>query len=151
MQLSTKTRYALRMLVDLAAHQSQGNVKITAISQRQDISLKYLEQIITILSKAGYVRGERGPLGGYCLSKDPKDITAADIVMLIEGSVSPSPCIKCGVVDCPRSDYCTTVDLWKKVDVAVMDILSKTTLQDLLDDARRKNIIDVIDSPEYFI
>ena len=151
MQFSTKTRYALRMLVDLAAHQGQGNVKIKDISQRQEISLKYLEQIITILSKAGYVRGERGPQGGYSLSKDPRDITAADIVMLIEGSVSPSPCIKCGVVDCPRANTCTTVDLWKRVDSALTEILEDTTLQDLLDDARSKNIIDVIDSPEYFI
>ena len=151
MKITTKGRYAVRVMIDLAENAGSAVVPLRGISERQEVSLKYLEQIITILSKAGYVRGERGPLGGYCLSKDPKDITAADIVMLIEGSVSPSPCIKCGVVDCPRSDYCTTVDLWKKVDVAVMDILSKTTLQDLLDDARRKNIIDVIDSPEYFI
>ena len=74
------------MLVDLAAHHGQGNVKIKDISQRQEISLKYLEQIITILSKAGYVKGERGPQGGYSLSKDPKDITAADIIMLVIGA-----------------------------------------------------------------
>ena len=150
--MSTKTRYALRMLVDIAAYQSAGKVKIKDISERQDISQKYLEQIVTILSKCDLVRGERGPQGGYVLTRPASQITVAEVVTQIEGGVSPAPCIKDGFVDCDRKDRCTTLDMWMRIEKAVHQIMSETTIQDLLDDANRKGIITISDGmPEYVI
>ena len=152
MNVSTRTRYALRMLVDIAAYQEAGKVKIKDISARQDISIKYLEQIVTILSKADIVKGERGPQGGYVLSRPASEITVADVVMNVEGTLAPVPCIKNGSVDCQRKDRCTTLDMWLKIEKAVMEIMGATTIQDLLDDANSKGIIEIHDSlPEYII
>ncbi len=150
--ISTKTRYALRMLVDIAAYQESGKVKIKDISARQDISIKYLEQIVTILSKADIVKGERGPQGGYVLAHPASEITVAEVVMNIEGTMAPVPCIKDGKVDCQRKDRCTTLDMWLRIEKAVMDIMNETTIQDLLNDANSKGIIKIQDSmPEYVI
>lgn len=149
MQLSTRTRYALRMMVDMTLYEAYGNVKIKDISKRQDISVKYLEQIITTLSKAGYVRGERGPQGGYRLGMDPKDITAGMIVRLMEGGTAPAPCAK--GEDCPRASECVTSDLWKRISAAVDEILDSTTIADLAENARKQNLVTIVDSPEYFI
>lgn len=150
--ISTRTRYALRMLVDIAAYQEQGKVKIRDISARQDISIKYLEQIVTLLSKADIVRGERGPQGGYLLTRPANTITVAEVVRTMEGGLSPVPCIKEGTVDCPRKDRCTTLDMWIRIEKAVMGIMNETTIQDLLDDANSKGIIRIQDSmPEYVI
>ena len=152
MNVSTKTRYALRMLVDIAAYQETGKVKIKDISARQDISIKYLEQIVTILSKADIVKGERGPQGGYVLARPASEITVAEVVMNVEGTIAPVPCIKNGVVDCQRKDRCTTLDMWLKIEKAVMEIMNATTIQDLLKDANSKGIIEIQDSmPEYII
>lgn len=150
--VSTKTRYALRMLVDIAAFQESGKVKIKDVSARQDISIKYLEQIVTTLSKADIVKGERGPQGGYVLSRPASEITVAEVVMSIEGTMAPVPCIKDGSVDCQRKDRCTTLDMWLRIEKAVMDIMNETTIQDLLNDANSKGIIRIQDSmPEYVI
>ena len=152
MNVSTKTRYALRMLVDIAAYQETGKVKIKDISARQDISIKYLEQIVTILSKADIVKGERGPQGGYVLARPASEITVAEVVMNVEGTIAPVPCIKNGVVDCQRKDRCTTLDMWLKIEKAVMEIMNATTILDLLKDANSKGIIEIQDSmPEYII
>ena len=140
------------MLVDIAAHEDSGKVKIKNISDRQDISQKYLEQIITILSKADIVRGERGPQGGYVLSRPASEITVAEVVIIIEGSISPVPCIKNGSVNCDRKDRCTTVDMWGRIEQAVKKIMEETSIQDLLDDANRKGIIKIDNGmPEYII
>ena len=150
--VSTKSRYALRMLVDIAAFQDAGKVKIKDISSRQDISVKYLEQIISVLSKSDIVKGERGPQGGYVLTRPASKITVAEVVTQIEGGASPAPCIKNGFVDCDRKDRCTTLDMWMKIERAVHQIMSETTIQDLLDDANRKGIITISDGmPEYVI
>lgn len=152
MNVSTKTRYALRMLVDIAAFQDTGKVKIKDICQRQDISQKYLEQIVGVLTKVDLVRGERGPQGGYILTRPASQITVAEVVTLLEGGVAPVPCIKGDTVDCDRKDSCTTLDMWKKIEAAVYQIMSETTIQDLLDDANSKGIIRIQDSmPEYII
>ncbi len=150
--VSTKTRYALRMLVDIAAFQDSGKVKIKDISVRQDISIKYLEQIVAILSKADIVRGERGPQGGYTLTRPASEITVAQVVMEVEGGVAPVPCIKGSNVECDRKDRCTTLDMWLRIEKAITDIMNETTIQDLLDDANSKGIIRIQDSmPEYII
>ncbi len=150
--VSTKSRYALRMLVDIAAFQDAGKVKIKDISSRQDISVKYLEQIISVLSKSDIVKGERGPQGGYVLTRPASKITVAEVVTQIEGSISPAPCIKEDGVDCERKDRCTTLDMWMRIWKAVMDIMESTTIQDLLDDANSKGIIRIQDiEPEYII
>ncbi len=150
--VSTKTRYALRMLVDIAAFQDSGKVKIKDISERQGISIKYLEQIVATLSKADIVRGERGPQGGYKLTRPASEITVAQVVMEVEGGIAPVPCIKGDSVECDRKDRCTTLDMWLRIEKAVMDIMSQTTIQDLLDDANSKGIIMIQDSmPEYII
>ena len=151
MNVSTRTRYALRMLVDIAAFQDSGKVKIRDISVRQDISVKYLEQIVTLLSKADIVRGERGPQGGYVLTRPASEITVAEVVCEIEGTVAPVPCIKDGQVECERKDRCTTVDMWMRIEKAVMDIMSQTTIQDLLDDANAKGIIRIQDCPADYV
>lgn len=137
------------MMVDMSLYQVYGNVKIKDISKRQDISVKYLEQIITSLSKAGYVKGERGPQGGYRLGMDAKDITAGMIVRLMEGGTAPAPCIKGEA--CPRASECATTNLWRRISEAVDEILDSTTIEDLAEDAKRQNIVTILDSPEYYI
>lgn len=150
--VSTKTRYALRMLIDIAAYQDSGKVKIKDISSRQGISVKYLEQIVTALSKGGIVKGERGPQGGYTLTRPASDITVAEVVELLDGGVSPVSCIKENGVECDMKDRCSTLDMWIRISKAVMDIMKETTIQNLVDDAVSKRIIR-LDSqlPEYYI
>ncbi len=140
------------MLVDIAVFQESGKVKIKDISARQDISVKYLEQIVTILSKADIVRGERGPQGGYVLARPASEITVSEVVLNTEGTMAPVPCIRDGKVDCQRKDRCTTLDMWLRIEKAVTEIMNGTTIQDLLDDASSKGIIMIQDPmPEYII
>lgn len=150
--VSTKTRYALCMLIDIAAYQDSGNVKIKDISSRQDISVKYLEQIVTALSKAGIVKGERGPQGGYTLTRSASEITVAEVVILLDGGVSPASYVKDGGVEHDVKDRCSTLDMWVRIDKAVMDIMNETTIQDLVDDAVSKGVIKLdCQLPEYYI
>jgi len=148
--VSTKGRYALLLMLDIAANSSQGNVKIKDISRRQGISVKYLEQIITTLNKAGLVRSERGPQGGYRLTAKPSSITAGMVMRLMEGSTVPAyP--EDEVVDCLYSAVCITSILWKKLNDAVDGVLDSTTLADMLKWAPDGKITEVPDLPEYSI
>ena len=152
MNISTKTRYSLRMLVDIAAYQDSGKVKIKDISGRQNISQKYLEQIVSVLTKNNLVKGERGPQGGYVLARPASEITVIEVVQQMEGNSSLVPCITADGVVCDRKDRCTTIDMWKRIDDAIISIMSETTIQDLLDDANAKGIINITDNmPEYII
>ena len=117
MKISTKGRYALRLMLDLALNDSEKPTRIKEISSRQGISDKYLEQIIAILNKARYVRSIRGPQGGYLLTKKPEEYTVGMILRLTEGSMAP--------VDC--------VDVWKKLNDAISDVIDNITLADLVD------------------
>lgn len=137
MQMSTKSRYALRLLIDMTLNEGEENVKIKDIAARQNLSPKYLEQIVTVLNKAGYVRSERGPQGGYRMVMKPKDISAGDIVRLFEGSTSPVPCLGIHAINCPNEDVCCTRSLWIRMDEAVNAVLDGTTVQDLVDEARK--------------
>lgn len=148
---STRTRFAIQMMVDLATYEADGNVKIKDISRRQDISVKYLEQIITVLNKAGLVKGERGPQGGYRLGMRADKITAGMIVRLMEGNGGTSGSAQESKAECPWIAQCVDMGLWSRIDKDVDAILDGTTIEDLIDLARREHLMDRLDGPEYFI
>ena len=136
MRISTKGRYALRLMLDLAEHQGDGCVSLKDVAQRQDISKKYLEQIVPTLSRAGFLLTNRGYQGGYRLARRPEDYTARDILRLTEGSLAPVACLDCEVNTCPRSANCPTLPLWQGLDRVIEDYLAGVTLQDLIDRQR---------------
>ncbi len=133
MKISTKGRYALRLMIDIAMHEGADPVRIKDISKRQEVSEKYLEQIIAVLNKAGYVKSIRGPKGGYLLTKKPKDYTAGMILRLTEGSMAPVSCLEFEENDCPRQEQCATLELWKRLDTAIKDVVDSVTLEDLVE------------------
>ncbi len=133
MKISTKGRYALRVMIDLAANQSGEPIRLKDIAERQNISVKYLEQIIALLTKAGYVRGARGAGGGYQLRKKPCDYTVGMILRTTEGSLAPVSCVEDGENACERSNSCATIVIWKKINDAVNDVVDGITLQDLVE------------------
>lgn len=133
MKISTKGRYALRLMIDIAIHSAAEPVRIKDIAKRQDVSEKYLEQIIAVLNKAGYVKSIRGPKGGYLLTKQPTDYTAGMILRLTEGSLAPVSCLEFEENDCPRQDQCATLELWKRLDQAIKDVVDSVTLEDLVE------------------
>lgn len=132
MKISTKGRYALRMMLDLAQNQGKRPVPIKEISARQNISDKYLEQIIAVLNKAGYVKSVRGPQGGYLLAKMPKEYTVGMILRLTEGSLAPVECLEFEENTCSRKNECVTLKVWEKIDRAVKDVVDNITLEDLV-------------------
>ncbi len=131
MKISTKGRYALRLMLDLALNDNGEPIRIKDIAARQEISDKYLEQIISTLNKAGYVKSIRGPQGGYRLTREPARYTVGMILRLTEGSLAPVACLENEVNDCPRQDSCATLRLWKMLDEAVSGVVDKVTLADL--------------------
>lgn len=135
MKISTKGRYALRMLIELAARQEDGYVSLKEISDRQGISKKYLEQIVPMLNRSGILRTNRGNRGGYMLAKSAQECTVGDVLRATEGSLAPVSCLEYEVNDCPRADVCTTLFVWEGLNKAVTDYLDSITLQDILDHA----------------
>lgn len=133
MKISTKGRYALRLMLDLAMHDSDAPVRIKDIAARQDISDKYLEQIISSLNKAGYVKSIRGPQGGYKLARDPESYTAGMILRLTEGSLAPVACLDDDINTCDRQESCATLKLWQMLDEAIKGVVDKVTLADLVE------------------
>lgn len=133
MKISTRGRYALRLMLDLAMNDEGNPIRIKDVAERQGISDKYLEQIISILNKAGYVKSVRGPQGGYLLRKKPEDYTAGMILRLTEGSLAPVACVEEDAVDCERQKGCVTYLLWKKINEAVSSVVDTVTLKDLVD------------------
>ena len=132
MKISKKGRYALRLMLDLAMDTSGEPVRIKDVAERQEISVKYLEQIVSILAKAGYVRSIRGPQGGYRLSREPEDYTVGMILRLTEGSLTPVECAEAEPGACSREDTCVTRKLWKELDEAIRSVVDKYTLEDLV-------------------
>ena len=132
MKISTKGRYALRMMLDLALAAADRPVRVKDIAERQGISEKYMEQIISVLNKAGYVRSVRGPQGGYFLTKKPEEYTVGMILRLTEGSMAPVECLDYEDYHCQRQDVCTTFLLWKKLDEAIRGVIDHVTLEDLM-------------------
>ena len=139
MKISTRGRYALRMMLDMALSDSDKPVRVKEIAERQEISEKYMEQIMSVLNKAGFVRSVRGPQGGYFLTKKPEEYTVGMILRLTEGSLAPVSCIEEDEVNCERQESCVTLILWKKINDAVSEVVDHTTLQDLVDWQREKN------------
>lgn len=132
MKISTKGRYALRLMLDIALRDKEKPIRIREIAERQNISDKYLEQIISVLNKAGFVRSVRGPQGGYLLTKKPEEYTVGMILRLTEGSMVPVECIKENVTDCPRVEECATSIVWQKLNDAISDVIDHITLEDLV-------------------
>lgn len=132
MKISTKGRYALRLMLDLALHEQSGYVPIKAIAERQDISDKYLEQIISILARVGFVKSVRGAGGGYKLAKTPAEYTVGMILRLTEGSLAPVACLEGEENTCPRQDSCATLTVWKKLYSSINGVVDGITLQDLV-------------------
>ncbi len=143
MKISTKGRYALRLLLDLAEHNTGIPIRVKEIAARQNISEKYLEQIISVLNKAGYVQSIRGAQGGYLLKKEPNAYTIGEILRLTEGSIAPVSCVDEQEPICERKHNCVSVILWKKISDAVNDVVDHTTLQDLID--WKQNLKDEFD------
>ena len=132
MKLSTKGRYGLRALIDLAQYGEQEAVSIQSISARQQISDSYLEQLVRKLKKAGLVTSVRGAQGGYVLQREPKDYTVGMILRLTEGSLAPVECVSELGMDCPRAGGCATRLLWAELYGAVNQVVDRVTLADLM-------------------
>lgn len=134
MKISTKGRYALRLMLDIALNQKDDEpVRIKDIAGRQNLSSKYLEQIISALHKAGFVRSIRGPQGGYLLTRTPSQYTVGMILRLTEGSLSPVSCLDGEENTCTRLDECATILLWQKLNDAINGVVDTVTLQDLVE------------------
>ena len=133
MKITTKGRYAIHILYDLAVNGTEHPVSVKEMATRQEISVKYTEQIISILNKAGYVSSSRGFQGGYRLTKPLNEYVIGDILRLTEGSLAPVECLATAENPCPKQQKCATIRLWEKVDKAIRDVVDHVTLQDLLD------------------
>ncbi len=139
MKISTKGRYALRLMIDLAENKEDGRISLKDISRRQDISLKYLEQIVSPLTKAGLIKSTRGPQGGYSLVKSPKEYTPKDILVVVEGPIACVSCLETGKNLCPRYAECPTVVLYEGLNKVICDYLDSYTLDDLVEMNKNKN------------
>ena len=133
MRISTKGRYALRLMLDLAVHDTGENIALKTIAKRKDISGKYLEQIIGVLTKAGFVKSVRGSSGGYRLARSPKEYTIGDILRLTEGSLAPVACVEEGVENCPKAETCVTLTVWQQLNDAINQVVDNITLADLVE------------------
>lgn len=139
MKISTKGRYALRLMLDLASTATENPVSLKDVAKRQGISDKYLEQIISVLNKAGYVRSIRGAQGGYLLTRRPEDYTVGMILRLTEGSLAPVACIEDDMVVCDKAEQCVTSIVYKKINDAINGVVDNITIQDLMDWQSEKN------------
>lgn len=131
MKISTKGRYALRMMIELARNYDSGYMSIREVSKRQNISVKYLEQITAALTKAGFLESIRGPKGGHRLIRKPSDYTVGDILRVTEGNLAPISCLQDSPNRCPRSSECTTLSFWEGLYKAITDYCDSVTLEDI--------------------
>ena len=138
MKVSTRGRYALRLMIDLAENGGEGLVTLRDVAQRQEISVKYLEQIVSILGKAGLVRSSRGPQGGYSLSRPAEEYTVGDILRLTEGDLAPVSCLEGEENQCSRCDRCGTVGFWNGLYAVVNQYIDRFTLVDLVNSRKEK-------------
>ncbi|HBE77644.1 MAG TPA: Rrf2 family transcriptional regulator [Firmicutes bacterium] len=149
MQISTRGRYGLRAMVDMALHTTEGPMALRVIAERQDISESYLEQVFTSLRKAGFVRASRGAQGGYELGRPANRMTVGEILRSLEGPIIPVHCVGDASANfyCERENYCTTRSFWEDLRDKINEFLDSVTLQDLTDKARTR----VPEEPMYFI
>ena len=132
MLISTKGRYALRVMIDLAEHQADGFIPLKVIAQRQGISEKYLENIIKLLVKDKLLTGIRGKGGGYRLEKAPEEYTVGSILRITEDSMAPVACLEPGADACPRAAECRTLSMWRGLDKLIREYFENITLADLM-------------------
>lgn len=131
--ISTKGRYALRVMLDLAQHEGEGSIPLKDIAARQDISKKYLEIIVKDLVRGGIINGVSGKGGGYSLCRSAEDYTVGEILELMEGSLSPAACIADATFDCPRAGTCLTLPMWKEFDELTRNFFFGKKLTDLIE------------------
>ena len=136
MKVSTKSRYALHLMLALALHGEQ-NLSVKSVAETEGISEKYLEQVIPMLVREGYVKSVRGARGGYHLTRNPDDYTVGMILRAVEGSIAPVACLDDEVNQCAKCKECVTLDLWEQVDRAISNVVDHVTLADLVDKQRR--------------
>lgn len=144
MLVSTKGRYALRVLVDLAEHQANGRIPLKEIADRQDISEKYLENILATLVRNGVLTGMRGKGGGYRLNGDADQITVGHVLRLTEGSLAPVACLDKGCEGCERAAECSTIGMWMELDRIISEYLDGVTIADLVNAPRESDFDYVI-------
>lgn len=132
MMISTRGRYCLRVMIDLAEHQGEGYIRMKEVAERQGISLKYLEKILPVLAKNNIVDGIQGKGGGYRLTRKPEEYTLSEILRLTEGSLTPVACLECGAAPCNRASECRTLPIWAELDQRINDYLDSVTVADLL-------------------
>ena len=136
--ISTKGRYALRLMIDIAAYSNGGVVSLKDISSRQGISIKYLEQVVSLLTRSQLLISVRGNNGGYRLVKEPKDYKVGEILLAAEGTLAPVSCLQTEVNTCPRALGCATIDFWHGFYKVVNDYVNGVTLEDLATKEREK-------------
>ena len=139
MNVTSKGRYALRIMIYLAQHSDEGYISLKTISDRTELSMKYLEMIVGNLKKAQLVDSTRGKEGGYKLSRKPEEYNVGEILNCLEDNLAPVACIKSGSINCDRSDACLTVPMWKELDDITNAYLATVTLTDLLTGDKWKN------------
>ena len=132
MKVSTRGRYALRLMLDLAVYNTGEPISLKDVARRQQISEKYLEQIISLLNKAGFVRSVRGAQGGYMLKRDPAEYTVGMILRLTEGDLAPVSCVGTDGMECERRQECVTVRVWERINDAVTEVVDGITLADMV-------------------
>jgi Rrf2 family protein len=133
MKISSQSRYAIRLLLDIAQQGEGAVVSLKEISGRQNVSVKYLEQIVLRLNKHGYLQSVRGAMGGYRLSRAPKDYRIGDVLRAVEGSLAPINCLKSEINECEHCDQCDTLWFWEGMDKAINQYVDQFTLQDFVD------------------
>lgn len=133
MKISTKGRYALRMMLYIAENSDKLPVALKDVAEQTDISLKYLEQIVSLLSKNGLLKSQRGAQGGYILTRTPDKYSVGDILRATEGDLAPVSCLEGEVNVCPHANTCTTIDFWKGLDKVISDYVDNTTLADIIE------------------
>lgn len=132
MIVSTRGRYALRVLVEMAEHSSDERIPLKEISEKQGISQKYMESIMTLLSKNGFVDAIHGKGGGYKLNRKPEEYRIGDILRLTEGTLAPVACLEKNAEQCPKQNVCRTVGMWRKLDELIESYLDSVTIADLM-------------------
>lgn len=132
MMISTRGRYALRVLMDLAENQGKGYIPMKSVAERQELSLKYIERIVPVLVKNGLVEGVHGKGGGYRLVKKPSEYRVGDILRLTEGDLAPVACLECGAAPCEKASECKTLPMWKEFYTLVNNYFDGITLSNLI-------------------
>lgn len=141
MLISSRGKYGLRVIIDLAEHENGGYIPMKEVAKRQDISLKYLEQILPTFVKNGLIEGVHGKGGGYRLTKEPAEYIIGDVLRLMEGTLAPVACLEQGAAPCPRASFCKTLPLWSRLNRAIADCLDNVNLAELLQESSDNYVI----------